>query len=439
MGHGFEEDLETDVLAVAPRPLVDRIVVDVVAGRDRGRRARADGADEVSVGTAPGSGLALTDPTVSGHHCSLQRGPRGVRLRDLGSTNGTFLSGHRVVEADLEPGTRFVVGETTLELAVEAGPDDVSDEEHFEGLRGTSLAMRRIFATLPRIAASDVSVLLEGETGTGKTLLASGLHDASTRAGAPFVVLDCGAVASTLIESALFGHERGAFTGAHEARDGIFVAADGGTVFLDEIGELPLDLQPKLLRVLEEGCVTPLGATEERRVDCRIIAATHRDIRARVNDGSFRADLFYRLAVMRITVPPLRERPDDIELLARHFFAQLSPEQPEPPPAWIARWRAQRWTGNVRELRSAVERAILLGDSWGSSTISNAVDVRDVRHPFRVAKEAAVARFERRYLHVLIHAHGGNVSASARAAKMDRNHLRELLRRHQIDPKTARG
>jgi DNA-binding NtrC family response regulator len=289
-------------------------------------------------------------------------------------------------------------------------------------------------------------VLLEGETGTGKSLLAEALHEAGTRRGAPFMVLDCGAIPPTLIESELFGHEKGAFTGAAAARRGIFEAAAGGTVFLDEIGELPLDMQPRLLRALEDRQVRRVGGNDQIKLDVRVLAATNRDLRQEVNRGRFRSDLFYRLATVRLRVPPLRERRDDIAVLACHFWAQFAGDAGAAPPAeLLADWLKRDWQGNVRELRSAVERAVLFDDPavWAeiSATISlpdtsdraaaAAADFDDAAS-FRVAKERAVAEWERGYIRELVRRHDGNLSRAARAARMDRNHLRELLRRHGV-------
>jgi DNA-binding NtrC family response regulator len=421
---------------------VRRFRVEVVQGPDGGKSAVSEG-DELAIGTAAGNDLVLSDGTVSRHHCAVNATARGFWLRDLDSTNGTRLVGFRVGSAKLKSGASFTVGRSTLRF--DALDDDVrtalSPSEAFAGVLGKSAAMRRIFAMLPRLAATDATVLIEGETGTGKSLLASAIHDTSPRSACPFVVLDCASITPTLIESQLFGHSRGAFTGAQQAREGAFQVAGGGTLFLDEIGELPLDLQPKLLRVLEERKVTPLGTTQEVAVDVRVIAATNRDLREEVNRGRFRTDLYYRLNVVRLRVPPLRERPEDIAPLVEHFYRQCSPNDPHPPEALVATWRDLHWSGNVRELRSAVERAVLLG---AMADGPKAADDRppaagdgphDLALPFRAAKERVVTRFEHAYLAALIERHQGNISQAARAAHMDRNHLRELLRRHGIEPK----
>jgi DNA-binding NtrC family response regulator len=312
--------------------------------------------------------------------------------------------------------------------------------------------MRRLFALVPRIAASEASVLIGGETGTGKTVLARAIHDASPRAAGPFVVVDCGSIPPTLIESVLFGHDRGAFTGAHAARAGAFESAAGGTVFLDEIGELPLDLQPKLLRVLEARQVQRIGEVEPVDVDVRFIAATHRDLHDLVARGAYRSDLFYRLGVVTLTVPPLRERRGDIPGLVSQFYRELAGGA-EPPAELLCAFARMDWPGNVRELRNAVERAVVLGDAApedpepdprppragagpgpGPGDLCDAVridtDAFDPELAFRAAKAEAIARWERWYIRELLRHTGGNLSAAARVAQSDRSHLRRLAQRY---------
>jgi transcriptional regulator with AAA-type ATPase domain len=279
--------------------VVQRFRVEVVAGPDAGKRAVAT-RDELLVGTAPGNDLVLADPTVSRQHIAVASGPRGFTLADLGSSNGTTVSGVRVERAFLKSGCAIGLGHSALRFEVESDPlrAPLSATDRFGRLLGRSSAMRRIFAVLPRLAASDATVLLEGETGTGKSLLADAIHQESARRSGPFVVVDCGAIAPSLIESELFGHERGAFTGATGTRVGAFESARGGTIFLDEVGELPLELQPKLLRALEDRVVKRVGGSEPIKLDVRVVAATHRDLKREVNRGTFRADLFYRLQVV---------------------------------------------------------------------------------------------------------------------------------------------
>jgi DNA-binding NtrC family response regulator len=318
---------------------------------------------------------------------------------------------------------------------------------HEDGWRcalGASPTMQRLFALLPRIAASDSTVLIEGETGTGKTMLAEAIHEAGPRAARPFVVVDCSAIPPSLIESELFGHEKGAFTGAHTARFGAFEAANKGTIFLDEIGELPLDMQPKLMRALEYRAVKRIGSTSPVCLDVRVVAATNRNLREMVKRGSFRSDLYYRLNTVRLHVPPLRERREDIPLLIAHFHQQFVPEGGPAPAELLEALSQQDWPGNVRELRSSVERAVLLGDPtlWKdlnegaarprSPDSDGAPDTFDESLSFRLAKERAMARWERWFVGELVHRNDGNLSQAARQARMDRNHLRELLRRHRV-------
>jgi DNA-binding NtrC family response regulator len=312
--------------------------------------------------------------------------------------------------------------------------------------------MRCIFAALSRIAASDATVLLTGETGTGKGLLAEAIHAASGRSNGPFVVVDCSSIPAALIESELLGHEKGSYTGAHATRLGSFELAQGGTIFLDEIGELPMDIQPKLLRALEERIIRRVGGKDQIHLDTRVIGATNRDLRRAVNEGSFRADLLYRLNTFTIRVPSLRERREDIPQLVEHFHRQMTGHSSSPSPELVEQLARKAWPGNVRELRSAVERNVLVGDpdSWDDAhAFSPECEAHSPPAPsdeglsFRAAKEVAIARWERSYLQMLTARCGGNLSRAARAANMDRTHLRGLLRRYGIgtpheDPEAGR-
>ena len=414
--------------------------ISVIEGPNAGVSFRAR-TSEVSVGTADANDLVLTDPTVSRHHFSVTATPEGLHLRDLGSSNGTSVGAVRIQSGYLDGEVRVRVGRTTLRIDV--SDDDIcealSPEDRFGTLIGSSSAMRKIFAALPRLAQSDSTVLLEGETGTGKGVLAAAVHEASARAAKPFVVLDCAAIAPTLIESELFGHLKGSFTGATSDRAGAFEQAHGGTIFIDEIGELPLDMQPKLLRVLEERTVKRVGGNQRIKIDARVIAATNRDLRMEVNRNAFRADLFYRLNVVRIHIPPLRERTGDVEKLARHFHGELVPDKPISEEL-LDYLRRQPWPGNVRELRAAVERAILFEDptllalDQPASTESKAQteDIFDARLSFRMAKQRAADRWEKEYMRALLVAAKDNLSEASRIAKMDRSHLRTLLRKYGL-------
>jgi DNA-binding NtrC family response regulator len=309
------------------------------------------------------------------------------------------------------------------------------------GLVAESPAMRDVLATLTRIARSNASVLLQGETGSGKEVLARAVHELSGRRDHPFEVVDCGSMSPSLIASELFGHERGAFTGAHNERPGVFERADRGTVFLDEIGELPLDLQPVLLGVLERKRFRRLGGNKERSSDVRVVSATHRDLRNQASAGSFRADLYFRLAVTRVSVPPLRERRDDIEPLIRHFAEQLTGDPDAQPfdAGTLAMLIQHRWGGNVRELRNLVESALATGtvdiDDWetaSTATCAKPLDALGPELPFREARAQANTIFERQYITSLIRICGGNASEAARRAQMDRPYLLSLLRKHGL-------
>jgi transcriptional regulator with GAF, ATPase, and Fis domain len=403
--------------------VIRRFAVGVVDGPDRGARAVAS-SDQLTVGAEHGVDLRLTDPAVSRHHCAIRATARGLEVRDLGSTNGTMLQGCEIVRAYITANTQLKIGNTVI--AVEVLGDEITepmatDDRCFD-LVGGSTAMRRIYPMLLRYAESDGTVLITGETGTGKELAAEAIHRASRRSKGPFVAINCGALSSQLTESELFGHVRGAFTGADADRRGAFEQADGGTVFLDEVGELPPSVQPLLLRVLESRTIRPLGANGERKVDVRVIAATHRDLRAAVNRRQFRADLYFRLQVLPIELPPLREREGDVALLAELFWREL--RESAVPAELLANLARQSWPGNVRELRNAVERAALVGWSAG--------DRVETERCYAEARQQALAAWEREWLAALVTHHGGNLSAASRAARMARTYLRRLVLRHNI-------
>ena len=425
----------TKALSVTARAReVAQFRVEVIAGPDHGLQMCSLGA-ELAIGTAPENQLILTDGTVSRHHCQIAASEDGFQLRDLESTNGTTLGGYRVVAAYLEPGAVLGLGQTLLRFDVTHAQviEPLSGQTRLGEVLGESPAMRRLFFVLDRAIGAETSVLLEGETGTGKTLIAETLHAHGARAGKPFVVVDCGAVSAPLIESALFGHERGSFTGAIDRKRGMFEAANGGTIFIDEIGELPLELQPRLLRVLESKTVTPIGSSRSLKLDVRILAATNRDLRAEVNRGTFRSDLFYRIATLRVRVPPLRERPEDLALLVDQFYRELSGTDDAPPGELIAAALRHRWPGNVRELRNFVERSVVLGNVAAADQPLGAPAAGEAAPSFRDAKARATSAWEATWLAELVQRYGGNLSRAARAAQMDRNHLRELLQRHRLD------
>jgi two-component system, NtrC family, response regulator GlrR len=405
-------------------PMIDRIDLAVLGGPDKGRVMNATGKRCV-VGTGDGADLVLSDPTVSRYHCEIVLEQGRAIIRDLASKNGTLVDGVTILAAPLSDGAALTLGKTTIRFAREPGALQplMSTRDRFGALVGRSIAMRSIFAVLERAAASEATVLLRGETGTGKDLTAASIHQESARRDAPFVIVDLAAAPGPLLASDLFGHVKGAFTGADRDREGAFERAHGGTVFLDEIGDLDPDLQPQLLRVLETKTVQRIGSSARVPVDVRVIAATHRDLRADVNSRRFRADLYYRLAVLEITLPPLRERSDDIPLLVEAIAADLDEPAAVRDPAWVAALLKHPWPGNVRELRNHVERAIGLGRN---ATTASEIDVSI---PLKEARNRWVHLFESRYLAELLRAHKNNVSAAARAAGIDRVHFYRLLGR----------
>ncbi|HWZ89436.1 MAG TPA: sigma 54-interacting transcriptional regulator, partial [Polyangiaceae bacterium] len=352
----------------------DELLLVVVSGSARGKRVKLG--ERLTVGKASDNDLVLPDDTVSRHHCKLERTPLGIIVRDLGSTNHTRVGRTAVREAVVESGSTIVVGSVELLLRGEPNRTQVlpSEATSFGEALGTSLSMRQIFGVLERIAPTDASVLLEGETGTGKDVLARSIHQISTRKEQPFVVVDCGAVSYNLIESELFGHERGAFTGAVAARQGAFEIAGHGTVFLDEVGELPLDVQPKLLRVLESGEFRRVGGNKTLHAEARIVAATKRNLKEEVERGKFREDLYFRLSVVPITVPPLRTRREDVPALVEQFLDLARKRDPSASAISLTRetvsaLAAHDWPGNVRELRNVLDRAIYIATAGGEREI----------------------------------------------------------------------
>jgi DNA-binding NtrC family response regulator len=435
-------DAATRTLAGPRTVTFPKVRLKVLKGPDKGVSVTLV-EDEILIGGADSAQLRLTDPTVSRNHCVIRMTAKGPLLRDLGSTNGSRIEGVEVREAFVPRGATLELGHTQvrfdpLDESVEL---PLADSERFGRLWGRSTAMRRLFALAGRVAASDVTVLIEGETGTGKDALCEAIHQASTRTAGPLIVVDCGAVPPNLFESELFGHERGAFTGAERARAGAFEEAEGGTLFLDEIGELPLPLQPKLLRVLEAREVRRIGSTQPRKINVRVIAATNRDLREEVNRGTFRQDLYFRLEVMRLRVPPLRERPDDIPVLVEHFRSLAKPGDAAAPfsDETMRSFVAHPWPGNVRELRNAVERLTVLNDvpftapdAPDAGDADGTADAADIRVPFKDAKNALTDRFERRYLTAMLESTGGNISEAARRAGIDRVYLLRLMGRHGL-------
>jgi len=414
----------------------------VIEGPEMGRAVLLDGAR--TVGTSAASDLRLTDDTVSERHLEVKPSGGGFVVRDLGSTNGTFFEGSRVNELTIGPGATLKVGKCFLRVQPQPRALEVpaSQARRFGELVAESLAMREVFAVLELAAASDVTVLVQGETGTGKELVARAIHEASARRGKPFVAIDCGALPDSLLESELFGHVRGAFTGASSTRAGAFARAQGGTLFLDELGAVQPSVQARLLRVIEERKVKPVGSDEERKIDVRLVAASRFDLSTRVAEGAFRPDLYFRLSVLAIGLPPLRQRREDIPVMVAELLRLRGFDAGEISGANLDLLRTHSWPGNVRELRNVIERAVALTPSARSfkelkvslTSLATEAEALAVRTdlPFKQAKEQLVASFESRYLKDLHARHHGNVSAAAREAQVDRKHWRALLREHGV-------
>ncbi len=421
----------------------------------------------VTIGAMDDNDLVLPDETVSRYHCRIYQEESAYVVQDLGSTNGTFVNKVRVKEAYLKPGCQITLGKARLEFQSidEKVRIQPSTDDRFGEIIGANVKMRQLFGILEKIAPTDTTVVIEGETGTGKEVVARTLHQTSHRSDKPFVVFDCSAVPDNLIESELFGHEKGSFTGAIMARPGLFEMANGGTIFLDELGELTLDLQPKLLRVLETREVRRVGGTRPMKVNVRVIAATNRRLEEEVRAGRFREDLYYRLSVVRLFLPPLRERCEDIPLLVRQFlrvgrfnrdaegrlrFNTLARETLEALMGYD-------WPGNVRELLNVVERACSFAEGdviqledlpqhlTGSGHMQRLTalkptmlsdpdqEVSDIG-TFKDAKEKWVAAFERDYIRQLLEQNDFNISHAAREAEIDRKYFRKLMKKYGLEP-----
>ena len=423
--------------------------------------------DVVNIGAAEDNDLVLGDDTVSRYHCRIFQEGGQYLVKDLESTNGTFVNRVRIREAWLRPGCTLTLGQTELRFVpidetVRIMP---SDKSRFGEMIGGNVKMRSIYAILERIAPTDATVVVEGETGTGKEVVARSVHMTSRRSEGNFMVFDCGAVPENLIESELFGHEKGAFTGAMQTRQGVFEMANGGTVFLDELGELALDLQPKLLRVLEQREVKRVGGSKPIKVDVRVVAATNRDLETEVREGRFREDLFYRLSVVRLKLPPLRDRKDDIPALVKRFLgsgrfnhtADGEARVTEIASTALACLMEYDWPGNVRELHNVIERAVSFAETarievrdlpdhialgsladgvpmLGEPTAAgkNAGPSPDVDGPFKDAKEVWIASFERDYIAKLLEKNNNNISHAAREADIDRKYFRKLMKKYGI-------
>ena len=419
---------------------------------------------KVLVGSAPGSGIVIEDNTVSRVHAELETRQDGLWVRDLESRNGTFIDGLQVTGGRVPDKGKVRLGSTELVVDYDPSrrrPVEIWPNASFGKLVGASVRMRELFATLARVAPMEASVLIHGETGTGKELVARAIHDASPRAQKPFVVVDCAALPENLLDAELFGHTKGAFTGAVGARTGAIETADGGTVFLDEIGELPIPMQPKLLRVLESRTVRRVGESAHRTVDVRFISATHRDLLRMVGTNEFREDLYFRLSVIPVEVPPLRDRTEDIEALVQHFWRSSGGEG-HVDPQLMRELVNRAWRGNVRELRNFVDRAKALGanealamsqssaagDSPPTSTRGGARpasviasapppsfradDPKMFEQAYKDFRETWIDVGEREYIRRLLLRHDRNVAAAAREAEVDRTYIYRLIRKHEL-------
>jgi len=418
----------------------------VLAGPDAGQRVVAE-KGTLRIGASRDNDLVLTDRSVSRHHARIELRAGEMIVEDLGSTNGTRIGGVRILRAHLAPGALLEIGGTSIRVLAVEQPLQIalSASSRFGGLLGQSVEMRQVFAILERVSATDSTLLVHGETGTGKELVAEAVHGASGRAEGPFITFDASAVAPSLIESQLFGHVRGALSGATADRRGVFEEAHGGTLFLDEIGELPLELQPKLLRALESRQVTRVGETRSRPVDVRVIAATHRELASQVNRGQFREDLYFRLAVITVVVPPLSRRAEDLPILVEHFWKRFAGG--EPPPASLVRDLSSRsWPGNVRELRNAVERAFVMRGLDPTVTAADGETAAGAMPgalaelgldalfalPVDEARERLETAFFRAYLEHALARSGGSVSGAAKLIGTNRRYVQRLMRRYDL-------
>ena len=441
--------------------------------------------DHVTIGATDDNDLVIDDDTVSRNHCKIWLDGSHYMLTDLGSRNGSFINGTRIREAFLEPNVTVQLGKTKIQFAPvdEKLTITPSEKKKLGDLIGGNARMREIYTILERIAPTDTNVIIGGETGTGKEVIARTIHQLSRRREGPFIVFDCGAVPENLIESELFGHEKGSFTGAMNTRMGVFEMANGGTVFLDELGELALELQPKLLRVLEQREIRRVGGSSTKKVDVRVVAATNRDLEKEVRAGRFREDLFYRLNVVRIVLPPLRERREDIALLAQHFLQSDHFNKSRDGVRRIAnisdaameRLSAYEWPGNVRELHNVIERACSFADTStieprdlpdhvGTGRNSPAPILTQQRREslaeaasaapnvstagqqgtpaipegtFKDAKERWVSSFERDYIAHLLQKNNNNISHAAREAEIDRKYFRKLMKKYGLHDPTS--
>ncbi len=431
------------------RILVQKCKLLAVSGPLKGREFVVT-SDTFTMGSGRTNDLMLEDSTVSRRHCEIQLIPEGYSIRDLGSTNGTYVQGVRIKSAFLDEGTEFQLGSTRLVFCPlqEMMEYKLSNEEAFGKLLGRSVPMRRVFYVAERFAKTDSTIMIEGETGTGKEVLAEEIHRHSTRSDKPFIVIDCASLAKDLVASELFGHGKGAFTGAITDRVGAFEHAEGGTVFLDEIGDLTPELQPQLLRVIEKREVKRVGSNTIRKINVRIISATNKKLQNEVNSGNFREDLYFRLSVINMELPPLRKRKDDIAMLAeaflKEFIGSKAPLEVANIDEAARAFRNHDWPGNVRELRNLVEiashseqrpidLAAFLYLARTRRSHNNEPNSRfTADRPFKVVKQELIQEFEMHYIADLLKRHSDNVSQAARHADIERAYLQRLIRKYGL-------
>lgn len=429
-------------VAIDPLPVIVHATTTATDGTVKKQSIRL-GQEPIVVGAGTDVDLLLVDHAVSRRHLLVHLAAGGVLLKDLDSRNGCFYLGQRFNEMILSLGSSVTVGQTELRFLADREDFEGTQStgrQHYGALHGSAPCMQRLFALLQRLEGSLVNVLIDGESGTGKELIARAIHQHSLHKDGPFVAINCGALDRSLVRSELFGHKRGAFTGAISESTGAFADADGGTLFLDEVGELPLEIQPILLRVLETGCNTRVGETRARPVRVRVIAATHRNLKADVKDGLFRADLYYRLMVVKLAAPPLRERVEDIPLLAR--MIARAEGLTDPPSEVIDQLIQRSFPGNVRELKHALLAYAAIGElppnAADAGTIATSNDVFlanfvNAEKPYAEQKEALVDRMTYLYLKALIERCKGNRSEAARVAQLQRGYLRRLLQKYGLD------
>jgi len=441
--HGKKSDASgrgsdrTEILVIRNRgPFIFRKVrLTIVKGPDKGKETMLQ-KPLVLIGSLVENDLVLTDPTVSRRHAAVEEKADGYVIQDLDSTNGTLLDGVRVREAYLTPGSVIGLGQTEISFSPVEERIEIprSDRHRFGELIGSSSSMQEVYGILERVAPTDVTVLLDGETGTGKELAARAIHSNSRRSTGPFVVVDCGAVAPNLIESELFGHEKGAFTDAVKSRQGAFELADGGTIFLDEIGELSLDLQPKLLRALDRREIKRVGADRPVTVNVRVISATNKDLEREVKEGRFREDLYYRLSVVRIYMPPLRKREEDIETIALYLLKGISSEigkkitglSPEASSALTA----YSWPGNVRELKNVLGRAAALCDGKRIEAKDLFLSEGEKTATFEGLSGKTLEEIEKAAIHATLRSVSGNKTEAAKVLGIAYSTLYEKMKKY---------